>query len=197
MRSENRCRWGMIASVPTLSCRKMLGESGATFEEPAEHRQRDAALRLLLVVALVALLRQAVDLEAARMARAHDAVLENEVLQLERLRATDPARARSAPDRSRLQPAPSRPLRHAACISARSRRTRYTQKRIAECRGVIRSISGSDGSKQTVIGTRAANQNGYPRKACTFSSRNRLGTKRSHPGRRCTLGLRSSEQNDQ
>ena len=34
MRSEKRCRWGTISSVPTLSWRKVLGLSGATLDEP-------------------------------------------------------------------------------------------------------------------------------------------------------------------
>jgi len=34
MRSENCWKRGIISSTPTLSCLKMFGESGATFEEP-------------------------------------------------------------------------------------------------------------------------------------------------------------------
>ena len=50
----------------------------------AEHRERDAALRFLLVVALVACRRHAAVEQAAGMARAHDPVLERQMLEPER-----------------------------------------------------------------------------------------------------------------
>ena len=51
----------------------------------AEHRQGDAAARLLLVIALIGLLRHAIDLEPAGMAGAHDAVAEPHMLDRQRL----------------------------------------------------------------------------------------------------------------
>ena len=50
--------------------RRVGGDVGG----PPEHRQRNAALRLLLVIELVALRRHAVVLEPARMARTHDPI---------------------------------------------------------------------------------------------------------------------------
>jgi hypothetical protein len=84
MRSENCWKCGIISSTPTLSCLKMFGESGATFEEP-EHRERDPALGLLLVIELVALLRKTVDLQPGRMARAHNPIFQYQILDVKGL----------------------------------------------------------------------------------------------------------------
>src|SRR5207253_2350902 len=60
---------------PDVQLAKDIGRIGRDVRGAAEHGERDPALRLLLVVGLVALLRQTVDLEAARMAGAHHPVL--------------------------------------------------------------------------------------------------------------------------
>ena len=50
-----------------------------------EHRERDPALGLLLVIELVALLRKTVDLQPGRMARAHNPIFQYQILDLKGL----------------------------------------------------------------------------------------------------------------
>ena len=107
-RSEKRCRCGMMASVPTFSCRKMLGESRSTLDEPPNIVSAMPPLRLLLMIELVGLGRHASGLEPAGVARAHDAVLENERLDLKRLEQRILPRGTRSPDRARLKSAPPR-----------------------------------------------------------------------------------------
>ena len=80
-----------------------IGRVGRHVRGAAEHRERDAAFRLLLVVELIALLRHAAFLEPAGVARAHQPVLEHERFDRERseegvLRASSVRRRRALLD---------------------------------------------------------------------------------------------------
>ena len=71
--------------VVEVDLRQLPRGLGRDVGRAAEHGERNPALRLRLVIALIALARHAALGEAAGMARAHDAVLEDEVLQPEGL----------------------------------------------------------------------------------------------------------------
>ena len=72
------------ALVVQVDLREVPLRIGGDVRRPAEHRERDSALGLRLVIPLVALRGHAALGEAAGMAGAHDAVAKGEVLQRER-----------------------------------------------------------------------------------------------------------------
>ena len=80
------------AFVVEVDLRQLPRGLGRDVGRAAEHGERNPALRLRLVIALIALARHAAVGEAAGVARAHDAVLEGEVLQAGRAGAADCSR---------------------------------------------------------------------------------------------------------
>ncbi len=85
IRSASCRKYGMMSSSPAYELPEDRWRIRRDIRRPAEHRQGDAALRLLLLVELVAQFRLGVLGVGRLMRRAHDPVPEREVPELERL----------------------------------------------------------------------------------------------------------------